>query len=84
MLVALSLVDAAESGDCDVVVLAAHDTDLEPALDFAARKGRAKVETAGWDGSRRLRTPGRTFWHTKLTGADLVRTRDRKEYSIYR
>ncbi len=78
------MVEAAESGDYDVVVLAAHDTDLEPALDFAARKGRAKVETAGWDGSRRLRTPGRTFWHTKLTGADFLQSRDRKDYSTYR
>jgi uncharacterized LabA/DUF88 family protein len=83
VLVALSLVEAAESGDYDVVVLAAHDTDLEPALDFAARKNGAKIETAGWDGSRRLRVPGRSFWHTKLTGGDLVHSRDRKDYSVY-
>lgn len=84
VLVALSLVAAAESSDYDVVVLAAHDTDLEPALEFAARKRKAKVETAGWDGSRRLRVPGQSFWHTKLTGTDLVHSRDRKDYSVYR
>ncbi len=83
VLIALTLVEAAESGRFDVVVLAAHDTDLEPALDFAARKGTAKIETAGWDRSRRLRTPGRIFWHTALEGHDLPACIDRKDYSVY-
>ncbi len=83
VLVALTLVEAAQSDHYEVVVLAAHDTDLEPALDFADRGGRVKIETAGWDGSRRLRVPGKSFWHTSLTGADMVHTRDRKDYSVY-
>jgi uncharacterized LabA/DUF88 family protein len=83
VMVALAFVEAVECGDYDVVVLAAHDTDLEPALDAALRKNRAKVETAGWKDCRRLKPTGRTVWHTALTGNDMVQSRDRKDYSGY-
>lgn len=83
VLVAINLVRLAETGEHDVVVLAAHDTDLEPALEMAAEKGRAKVETCGWEGERRLRIPGRTLWHTALGASRMVASRDRKDYSAY-
>lgn len=50
VLVAINLVRLAEVGQHDVVVLAAHDTDLEPALEMAAERGRSKIETSGWEG----------------------------------
>jgi len=50
----------------DVVLLASHDTDLEPALDHASFRGR--VETLGWLGAKRIRpTTGRTCWDTRLS-----------------
>ena len=83
VLVAINLVRLAEVGQHDVVVLAAHDTDLEPALEMAAERGRSKIETSGWEGERRLRVPGRSLWHTTLGGEQLVASRDRKDYSAY-
>jgi hypothetical protein len=80
VLAALHLVKAAAGGDYDVVLLASHDTDLEPALEMAAGDGRSKVETAGWLGARVLRPSGRRLWHTALTGADMVHTRDHRDY----
>jgi len=77
---AIDLVKAAESGSYDVVVLASHDTDLEPAIEAAAALGRAKIETTGWAGAKRLRIPGRSLWHTSLDGAAFVRSRDRRLY----
>jgi hypothetical protein len=71
----------AEGGAHDVVILAAHDTDQEPALEMAVARGGAKVETCGWHGERRLRIPGRTLWHTALDGPRMVAARDRKDYS---
>jgi uncharacterized LabA/DUF88 family protein len=81
VLVALNLVRLAEAGLHDVVVLAAHDTDQEPALEMATEKGRAKIETCGWEGERRLRIPGRALWHTSLNASRMVASRDRKDYS---
>jgi uncharacterized LabA/DUF88 family protein len=48
VLCALALTRLAQSGMYDVVVLASRDTDLAPALDEAARLGRAKVEAVKW------------------------------------
>jgi uncharacterized LabA/DUF88 family protein len=83
VLVAINLVRLAEAGEHDVVVLAAHDTDLEPALEMAAGKGRAKIETAGWQGERRLRVPGRNLWHTELGSTRMRACLDPKDYSPY-
>lgn len=69
VLVAINLVQAVSSGEFDVVILAAHDTDQEPALeaavDLCVNTDRA-VETAGWQGSKVLRPSGRQLWHTAL------------------
>lgn len=83
VLIAINLVRLAQAGEHDVLVLAAHDTDLEPALEMAAISGRSKIETAGWDGSRRLRVPGRTLWHTTLDQSDMQRSLDPKDYAVY-
>lgn len=80
VLVALTLVKLAELRTYDVVVLAAHDTDLEPALEMAVAADSCKIETAGWEGCKRLRIPDRRLWHTALTGADFVQARDRRQY----
>jgi len=79
--VAIDLVRLAESGLADTVVLASHDTDLEPALEMAGDIGDVKVETAGWDGARRLRVSGRRLWHTALDASAFVKSRDRKMYA---
>ena len=80
VLLAVNLVSLAMSGPYDVLVVATHDTDLEPALEMAAGLGRAKVETAGWLGAKRLRIPGRGLWHTTLDGLSYVNARDRRQY----
>jgi len=80
VLLALDLVDLAAAGTYDVVVLATHDTDLEPAIDRALSKRRAKVETAGWQGARRLKPQGQSVWHTFLSACDYVAVRDRRNY----
>jgi uncharacterized LabA/DUF88 family protein len=80
VLLALDLVDLAMEGTYDIVVLATHDTDLEPAIERALHKPRSKIETAGWDGARRLKPQGQTVWHTHLSGSDYIAVRDRRTY----
>ena len=79
--VALTLAREAMTGNAGLVILASHDTDLEPALDASVEWSTdVLVETAGWDGCRRLRakTPLR---HTSLDQVAFVHSRDRKDYS---
>lgn len=83
VLVALQLVKVVEHRRHDVVILAAHDTDLEPALELAATSGQAKVETAGWAHCRRLMVPGRRLWHTTLGEQEFREARDLRDYSAY-
>lgn len=80
VLVALDLVDIARNGTYDILILASHDTDMEPALDRALKERRTRIETAGWEGARRVRPPGQSLWHTALGGADYVKVRDRRNY----
>jgi uncharacterized LabA/DUF88 family protein len=80
VLLALDLVDLAAAGTYDIVVMATHDTDLEPAIERALSKRRAKIETAGWQGARRLKPQGQNVWHTYLAGCDYVAVRDRRNY----
>ncbi|SNS61366.1 NYN domain-containing protein [Micrococcales bacterium KH10] len=81
VLVALDFVRSADRGDADAVILASHDTDLEPALAAAFESGKVSVETAGWKGCRILKVPGQRVWHTSLHGAHFVQARDRKDYT---
>lgn len=80
VLVALELVDQARSGAYDIVILASHDTDMEPAVERAFKERKARIETAGWEGARHLRPRGRGVWHTALGASDFVKTRDRRDY----
>ncbi|MEO7193782.1 MAG: hypothetical protein ABIZ05_03015 [Pseudonocardiaceae bacterium] len=72
---------AALDPQIDVVILASHDTDLEPALEIAIGDGQAKIETAGWSGARVLRPSGVGLWHTALDAAGMDKTRDRFSYT---
>lgn len=78
--VALDLVKAAMDQTYDLVILASHDTDLEPALDSAVDwSENVLVETAGWSNCRVLR-PRVGVRHTSLSGSEFVKSRDRKAY----
>lgn len=79
VLCALAVVNAAQRVDIDLVVLASHDTDLEPVLDFT--RSIAKIETLGWLNAKRLRTsgPGR-LWDTRLGMGDFDACVDTKTY----
>lgn len=81
--VALSLVTQAAQADAkgSVVILAAHDTDQEPALALARQLAGKRVETAGWHGARVLRVTGEQIWHTKLDDQAFQRSIDRKQYA---
>jgi uncharacterized LabA/DUF88 family protein len=81
VLVALALVRAADRGDAPLLILASHDTDLEPALSAALENPQAVIETAGWDRCKRLRVPGTSIRHTSLDGGAFVRSRDRRDYT---
>jgi uncharacterized LabA/DUF88 family protein len=84
--VALEVVRHAQSGDYEVVILASHDTDLEPALDYGrelepVQDGRAVIETAGWHQCKRLRSSGTGgLWHTVLDRSAFGSSIDRKPY----
>lgn len=86
VLCALALVREAASSENDLVILASHDTDLEPALDEAIRQGHAKVETCQWfrsDGkghTKQLRPHGRTIWNTRLGETEFRRSWDLNRY----
>lgn len=81
VMVALDFVRSADRHTADVVVLASHDTDMEPALAMALEADDVTVETVGWTGCRILRAPGNSVWHTKLYGSHFVNARDRKDYT---
>jgi hypothetical protein len=73
VLCALALIREAREPDVDLVVLASHDSDLEPALDEALDLRRAKIETCCWfdrmnpHRTRQLRPGGgRRIWNTRL------------------
>lgn len=83
VLVALELVQRAAVASKDpsrVVILAAHDTDQEPALEMAARLAPGQIETAGWHGAKRL-SKSVTSWHTALDEEQFERSRDLKPYA---
>jgi hypothetical protein len=87
VLCALALVREAASQSNDLVILASHDTDLEPALDEALRQGHAKIETCQWfrsDGqghTKQLRPQDRAIWNTRLSESDFRRCWDLTNYS---
>lgn len=80
VLIALDLVELARIGSYDIVILASHDTDMEPAIERALKERRTRIETAGWQGARRLKPRGQNIWHTALDGLEFAKTRDRRDY----
>lgn len=87
VLCALAVVREAARSDVDLVVLASHDSDLEPALDEALDFGTAKIETFTWfdpdqpHRTRQLRpASGRRLWNTRLTEQEFVRCWDPTDY----
>lgn len=82
VMVALEVIQlAAQANGDQIVILAAHDTDQEPALALGHQLIGGRLETAGWDSQKQLRVPGKTFWHTKLQREHFERTIDRRDYT---
>ena len=79
VLVALKFVELAMSPVHDVVILCSHDSDLDPAVEHAIRRGHRRVETAGWVGARVPRG-GKSLWHTGLDAVDFDACRDPRVY----
>lgn len=82
VMIALNFVALIQQGQHEVVILATHDTDLEPAMSFAhnaesVRDGRVRVETTGWSGCKRI---GRSARHSFLGKEDRDRAIDRTDY----
>ncbi len=88
VLCALALVREARLEDNDVVILAAQDTDLVPALDEAIQLNSAKIETFSWyepsrpQGRQQLRpSNGRSIWNTRLGGTEFTNCKDTNDYT---
>ena len=87
VLCALAMVREARRQDVDLVILASHDSDLEPALDEAIALQTAKIETFCWfdrtqpGGTRQLRPSGRTIWNTRLGETEFQNCWDLTNYS---
>lgn len=87
VLCALAVVREARDPNCDLVILASQDTDLEPALDEALALQTAKIETVCWFDptqprrTRQLRpSSGRRLWNTRLGETEFVNCWDRTNY----
>ncbi|MDO5066409.1 MAG: hypothetical protein Q4D96_03925 [Propionibacteriaceae bacterium] len=84
VLCALALVREARQPGNRVVILASHDSDLEPALDEAVALSRAKVETMRWDSpgrhTKQLRCERQRLWSTRLDERAFHASRDLTPY----
>lgn len=80
VMLAVELIEQARTGEWDVVILATHDTDLEPAVDFAERLGQSVIETTGWKGRKKLRGGRTDRWHTFLEAPAFLGSIDRENY----
>jgi hypothetical protein len=88
VLCALALIREARRPETDVVVLAAQDTDLIPAIDEAIQLGSAKIETFSWyepsraQGRQQLRpSSGKSIWNTRLGGKEFTNCKDTNDYT---
>lgn len=82
---ALAVVGAAARADVDLVVLATHDRDLDPAISAVQRSQTARVETFQWHGgpgkpTGRLHGDGR-LWCTRMGEDGFIASRDTDDYS---
>ena len=84
VLCALAMVREASRPEIDLVIIASHDSDLEPAIDEAAGLGTAKIETFRWDSPDsyvyQLRPTACRAWCTKLDEHSFVGSRDLTPY----
>ncbi|EMY33855.1 hypothetical protein D477_012850 [Arthrobacter crystallopoietes BAB-32] len=79
VMLAISFVMAAQRFDADVLIMASHDTDLEPALTAAGEFPGRRIETAGWQNCKRLQ--GGKRWHTFMKSESFMKSIDRTFYS---
>lgn len=83
VLCALAVLREAQRATIDLVILASHDTDLEPALEEAQRLGQAKIETMRWNSDhmfvKQLKS-NRPTWNTALNKASFEKCIDQKVY----
>ncbi|EYT52565.1 hypothetical protein H483_0117835 [Dietzia sp. UCD-THP] len=86
VLCALAVVEQSRADDVDLVILASHDTDLEPCLDAALDIGTARIETCQWwnpsvSRTKQLRpTSDRGIWNTRMGTSVYEASRDRHIY----
>lgn len=88
VLCALAMVREARRHDVDLVILASHDSDLEPALDEAIALHTAKIETFCWFDpaqprqTRQLRPgDGKRVWNTRLGETEFRNCWDLTDYT---
>lgn len=88
VLCALAVVREAQRADVDLVILASHDSDLEPALDEALALRSSKIETFSWyDPAQRHRIrqlrpgTGRSIWNTRLGESEFRNCWDLTNYA---
>jgi hypothetical protein len=84
--VSLEVLRLVQSGKYGLVILAAHDTDQEPTLEYAleldeVQEQHVAIETSGWHQCKRLRVASGSVWHTVLDRGCFERSIDRKPYS---
>ncbi|MGL5860730.1 MAG: hypothetical protein ACRCY9_05700 [Phycicoccus sp.] len=84
VLCALAAVREAARTDIELVILASHDSDLEPAIEAVLGTDHAKVETFCWrhpdQFSYQLARHDRRVWNTALDKTSFENCRDRTEY----
>lgn len=84
VLCALAAVREAARPDIDLVILASHDSDLEPAVEAVLEMTDAKIETFAWRHpetfSYQLARNNRRVWNTSLDESVFETCRDRTEY----
>lgn len=86
VLCALAVVREAARPEIGLVILASHDSDLEPAIDEARSLGAAKIEAFRWDSpddfvyQLRSSDRARPVWCTKLDERAFAACRDLTPY----
>ena len=85
VLCALAVVREAQRPGHNVIILASHDSDLEPALDEAVELGSSKIETMRWDSkdsfTYQLRCSKVGLWTTRMDEKAFVASRDLTPYT---
>ncbi|MET8426868.1 NYN domain-containing protein [Nocardia sp. NPDC004860] len=88
VLCALATISAANDPEIDLVILATHDSDLEPAVEMVQQTKAARIEGFQWfctnpisgQYTRRLRSTVAPFWATRLYEDDFESVRETRDY----